>query len=78
MPVPDDLFAEQPSLTAAGVRLVPLGPTTDPDAYEALLADPEGRSLTGTTTHFARDLVVRWLASRPAQSDRADWAVVDY
>lgn len=76
MAVPADLFAHQPTLGGARVRLVPLGPTTDLDAYETLVADPESNALTGTTRGFSRDVLADWLASRPSHSDRADWAVV--
>lgn len=77
MPVPADLFAQQPTLDGARVRLVPLGPTTDLEAYEALLADAESNALTGTKRVFGRDIVAKWLSSRPEQADRADWAVQD-
>lgn len=77
MPVPLDLFAQQPTLEGARVRLVPVGPTTDLEAYEALLADAESNALTGTKRVFSRDVVADWLSSRPEQADRADWAVQD-
>ena len=77
MAVPDDLFAHQPELAGDGVRLVQLGPAVDAAAYAALLDDPEGRALTGTHAHFTSEQVTGWLASRPAQADRADWAVLD-
>ena len=71
------MFADQAVLEGAQVRLVPLGPDTDVDAYLAMLDDPEGQLLTGTHQEFTREQVVTWLASRPAQEDRADWAVLD-
>jgi RimJ/RimL family protein N-acetyltransferase len=77
MAVSEDLFADQPVLVGERVRLVPLGPDTDPDAYAALMEDPEGRALTGTHQRFPRERLVAWLASRPEQADRADWAVLD-
>jgi RimJ/RimL family protein N-acetyltransferase len=75
--VSEELFADQPVLTGERVRLVPLGPGTDVDAYAALMEDPEGRALTGTHQRFPRDRLDAWLASRPEQADRADWAVLD-
>lgn len=76
MAVPVDLFAQQPTLEGTRIRLVPLGPTTDLDAYEALVADPESNALTGTTRSFSREELAAWLSSRPSQPDRADWGVV--
>ena len=73
--VPEDVFRDQQVLTGVRVRLVPLG-TEFLTEYWAYLQEPEGRRLTGTHATFTRDQVRAHLASRPAQADRADWAVV--
>jgi hypothetical protein len=71
-----DAFRDQPTLTGELVRLEPLGPAVL-DGYVRLLADPEGRRMTGTHEEFPLESIERWLASRAAQYDRADWAAHD-
>lgn len=73
--LPDDVFRDQPVLTGARVRLVPL---TDAvlDDYWDFLHEPEGRRLTGTHATFTREQVAAYLVGRPQQHDRADWAVL--
>jgi RimJ/RimL family protein N-acetyltransferase len=71
-----DAFRDQPTLSGELVRLEPLGPAVL-DGYVQLLADPEGRRMTGTHEEFTLESIERWLASRAAQHDRADWAAHD-
>jgi RimJ/RimL family protein N-acetyltransferase len=73
--IPPDAFRDQPVLTGERVRLEPLGPAVV-EPYWAALQDPEGRRLTGTHAEFTREQTDRWLATRAAQHDRADWAAI--
>ena len=57
------------------VLLTPLGPDVDVDAYAAILGDAEVRFFTGTSRSLPREVLAAWLASRPGQSTRADFAV---
>lgn len=65
----------QPVLQGHGLWLEQLGPE-HLGGYERLLTDPEGLRLTATTLEFEADSAYRWLASRPGQDDRADYAVL--
>ena len=70
-----DLFGDQPVLTGQLVRLGPLTEAVLED-YLVGLADPGIGRLTGTHAQFDRAQTEQWLASRGAQHDRADWAVL--
>jgi RimJ/RimL family protein N-acetyltransferase len=70
-----DLFRDQPVLTGELVRLEPLTGAMLED-YLAGLADPQVNRLTATHAQFDRAQAAQWLASRPEQHDRADWAVL--
>jgi RimJ/RimL family protein N-acetyltransferase len=47
------------------------------EPYLRMLADPEGRRLTATTTDFTRAQIIQWLGSRAMTPNRRDWAIVD-
>ena len=70
-----DVFCPQPELTGPTVVLRQLDETYLDDVWEAL-HDNEVRRFTGTHTAFSRQAMADWLARRPEQEDRADWAVV--
>lgn len=70
-----DVFGEQATLTGARVRLEPLGPEHF-DGYWPMLADPEGRRLTGTQAQFSAEQVRDWLDMASDRHDRADWAIL--
>lgn len=72
---PPDAFREQPTLIGPRVRLQPLTVEVLED-YLRAMADPEVVRLTGTHGSFDRAGVERWLATRPDQHDRADWAAI--
>ena len=42
-----------------------------------MVNDPETSELTGTTKTFSIDELELWLSSRPKQTDRCDWAILD-
>lgn len=69
------MFGDQPVLTGELVRLEPLTEAVLAD-YLVGLADPQVTRLTGTHASFEPAQVEQWLRSRPAQHDRADWAVL--
>ena len=71
-----DLFRHQQVLVGDRVRLEPLGPHVL-EPYLRMLADPEGRELTGTHAEFTVEQTVAWLRTRSEQHDRADWAAVE-
>lgn len=75
MTLAGDVLALTPTLHGASVNLVPLGLDVDVIDYENLVNDSELNQFTGTTRTFSRDELRAWLASRPSQTDRADWAV---
>lgn len=47
------------------------------DAYCGLIADPISRHWTVTTEPFSDEQLMSWLKSRPGQTDRLDWAILD-
>lgn len=71
--------ALQDHATLIGDRLL-LTPLTvaavSVEDYFAMIADPEGRRTTGTHASFDEAAARRYLESRPAQPDRADWAAI--
>jgi RimJ/RimL family protein N-acetyltransferase len=71
-----DVFRDQPVLVGERVRLEPLTEAVLDD-YLTILRDPEVRRLTGSHGPVdSREIVETWLATRPKQYDRADWAAV--
>ncbi|MEV0328211.1 GNAT family protein [Micromonospora echinospora] len=73
--VPD--FADKPTLTGERVLLRPFR-DDDLPALRAALADPEVIRLTGSVgVAHDEEHLRRWYASRNAQTDRLDLAVVD-
>lgn len=68
-------FADQPVLEGPMVRLEQLCADVVDD-YVAFLNEPVGQRLTGTHRRFSRAEAEAWLATRPGQPDRADWAIV--
>ncbi|WP_104160145.1 GNAT family N-acetyltransferase [Arthrobacter sp. ZGTC212] len=73
--LPENLFANQATLTTARLRLEPLGPEHFEGAW-ASLQDPEARRLTGTHAEFTPEQIQAWLAGLAGQHDRGDWAVI--
>ena len=65
---------EKPTLQGEMIVLRPIRPD-DADAMWDMLADPEGRRLTGTTATFTREQVADWCASRATAQGRYDFAV---
>ncbi|MFM6980164.1 MAG: SprT-like domain-containing protein [Micrococcales bacterium] len=47
------------------------------DEVEEFVNNPELSALTGTKKRFSREVLTDWLASRPSQSNRCDWAILD-
>lgn len=70
-----DYFKQQVTLETAHLRLEPLGPEHFEGSWAAL-HDEESRRLTGTHAEFTEEQIRAWLASRSAEHDRADWAIV--
>ena len=70
-------FASPPavSLDTENLALRQLGSTWLDEVME-LLADPEGNRLTATTATFTREQIAEWLRTRPLQTDRCDWAIL--
>ena len=66
----------KPVLTGERVVLRPIT-AEDADAMWEEVTDPEGNDLTATTADFTREEVASWCASRTAQDERLDLAVVD-
>lgn len=75
--IPSDIFRDQPVLTGELVRLEQLADDVL-DEYLAMLAEPELTRLTGShggiDVDVDRERIQHWLAGRPEQTDRADWA----
>ncbi|MBB6351398.1 GNAT family N-acetyltransferase [Nonomuraea muscovyensis] len=69
------MFAEKPTLRGERVTLRPVGPEYAEDLY-ALVTDPEVRRLTGSHGEFDLEAARRWYATRGAQADRLDLAIV--
>jgi RimJ/RimL family protein N-acetyltransferase len=64
----------KPTLRGEMVTLRPVQ-ADDADASWALVNDPEGRRLTGTTATFTRAQIDDWCASVGERDGRFDWAV---
>ena len=47
------------------------------DEVEAMVNQAELAQLTGTKKRFSRAELSAWLAARPSQTDRCDWAILD-
>jgi RimJ/RimL family protein N-acetyltransferase len=47
------------------------------DEVEAMVNNPETGRLTGTKKRFSRAELADWVASRPNQTNRCDWAILD-
>lgn len=69
-------FPSTPTLRGERVVLRPIE-ARDAASMWADLADAEGMRLTGTTEQFTREQIDEWCASRPAATDRWDFAAVD-
>ena len=67
----------KPTLVGDRVTLRPVT-ASDADAAWEMVTDPEGNDLTATSARFDRDDIVEWCASRAAQHDRLDLAVVEH
>jgi RimJ/RimL family protein N-acetyltransferase len=70
-----DPFRDQPVLAGDRVTLEPLT-SAHFDGYWLMLQDPESGRLTGNHRTFSEQQIRGWLASRPEQHNRADWAIV--
>lgn len=70
------MFAHKPTLTGDRVILRPVT-VDDAPALAEMVADPEGARLTGTHATFTDEQLRTWYATRGAQTDRLDLAVVD-
>lgn len=69
-----DALAAQPELPGDAVVLRQLDASHLDGVWQSL-HDPETVRYTGTHATFTREQVERFLAARPAATDRADWAV---
>lgn len=69
-------FADKPTLIGEKVVLRPIT-ADDADDMWADLQDADGMRLTGSHGTFTRDQIDRWCATRSAQDDRLDLAVID-
>lgn len=69
-------FADKPTLVGDRVTLRPIV-AADAASMWADLHDDEAMRLTGTTATFTREQIDAWTASRAAQTDRLDLAIVD-
>ena len=69
-------WPELPRLDGQRVWLDQLGPDVF-DAYWELLADEEGRRLTGTTEYFDEPQIRQWLSTRAGTPARYDWAIYE-
>jgi RimJ/RimL family protein N-acetyltransferase len=70
------VFSDKPTITGERVILRPVS-VDDVPGLAAMLADPDGRRLTGTHATFTPAGLRSWYASRGDQTDRLDLAVVD-
>lgn len=64
------------SLDSERISLRQLG-LTWLDEVEEFVNNPELSELTATTKRFSREVLTDWLASRPIQTNRCDWAILD-
>lgn len=65
---------EKPTLQGEMITLRPIR-ADDAEAMWAMLDDPEGNRLTGTTETFTREQIDAWCASRATAEGRYDFAV---
>jgi len=65
---------QTPTLTGELVRLRPIRPD-DAEGMWAVLEDPEGNRLAGTTATFTREQVAQWCATVAGRDGRHDWAI---
>jgi len=65
-----------PELTAGQILLRQLNESYYAP-YCALIADPISRHWTVTTSTFSDEQLLTWLKSRPGQSERLDWAILN-
>ena len=71
-----EVFRDQPVLVGESVRLEPLTAAVLED-YLAIVRDAEVRRLTGSHGPVdSREHIETWLATRPGNHDRADWAAI--
>lgn len=70
-----DVFREQATLMGRRIRLEPLAGHHF-DGIWRMVADPDGRRLTGSHRQFTEHDIRDWLATRQDHDDRADWAIV--
>jgi RimJ/RimL family protein N-acetyltransferase len=70
-----NLFRDQQTLIGSQVRLEPLTSKHFAGVW-AMLSDPEAIRLTGSQAEFSEPAIRTWLATRPRQFDRADWAIM--
>jgi len=68
-------FREQATLTTPNLVLEPLGPKHFEGTWSSI-NDPESRRLAGVHEIYTEQEVRDYLASRAAQHDRADWAII--
>lgn len=69
-------FPTAVSLDAGHVALRALSPLWI-DEVLTMVNDSLLNDLTGTTATFSREQIENWLATRPAQTERCDWAILD-
>lgn len=72
------MFSSPPAVSLDSERfsLRQLGLTWLDETYE-FVNDPELAALTATKKTFSRAVLTEWLAGRPLQRDRCDWAILD-
>ena len=63
-------------LSSGQAKLVQLDESFFP-AYCDLIADPISMHWTVTTESFSSEQLLAWLRSRPGQSERLDWAILN-
>lgn len=73
--ISSDVFSDQPVLTGPEVRLEPLG-SQHFEGLWPMVAEPEGKRLTGSHREITEDVSRHWLATRQDHHDRADWAIM--
>lgn len=74
--LPSGSFADKPTIFGTKVVLRPIV-AADAESMWQSLDDPDVARLTGTHQVFSRDLIESWTATRAAQIDRLDLAIVD-
>ena len=71
-----NLPAIAPNLTSDDLLLTQLDESYFPE-YCKLIADPISQYWTVTSATFSDEQLMSWLKSRPGQTNRLDWAIVD-